>query len=379
VSGEFLRADQGSFVEGAVTSIRLPVFKRHLDIYLSPSFTGLLNDNVGFQYRLIHDKIQDTVWSAYSKSDHITISYLPPGTNHLEIRAIKNNEVADVRQLTIFVPLALSENPWFWICLIGGFSIAGAYVSWRIYNQRLNLKQTQLALKEKELALSQQERAREQLQIQAITNSLNPHFINNSLQWLQSRVRKDAEAVRMIDRFSKNIRTIFLNSRNGKAHHSLAEEMELVRNYLYIQRSRYGDFVDATLPSDEQLVTLRNFQIPLMQIQIHVENAIEHGIRHRPCARILNVDVMEKGAYINIDITDDGIGRPKSRHHGSHGTQQGTEMLKGLHAIFNKHNHLPIRSQYIDTPFEDPVTGESYGTTIHIEIPKHYNYELTKD
>ncbi|HLF64855.1 MAG TPA: histidine kinase [Saprospiraceae bacterium] len=370
-----------SFVERrkVASPQRLPVLKRHLEIYVRPSFTGLLNDNVGFQYRLRHENIQDTTWSAYSKRDRIVFSYLPPGNHHIDVRAIKNNQVADTFTLNYQVPLSLSENPLFWVCLIGGLSILGAIVSWRIYRQQLSIKQTRLALKEKELALSLQEREKEQLQIKAIANALNPHFINNSLQWLQSRVRKDPDAVRMIDRFSKNIHTVFVNSRQGKAYHALGDELELVKNYLYIQKSRYGDFVDVTMPPDELIASLSDMQIPLMQIQIHVENAIEHGLRHRPGARKLNIYIQENSAYVHIDITDDGIGRLKSAEIGSHGTQQGTDMLKSLHAIFNKHNALHILSRYIDTPFSYPETGEKYGTVVHIEIPKHYTYELTED
>jgi hypothetical protein len=361
------------------TTVRLPTYKRNLEIFLRPSFTGLLRDNVGFQYRLMHTKIRDTTWSKYAKDAHLVFSYLPPGNNRIELRAIKNNQIADTLILSFDVPLALSENPWFWVCLIGGLSLSGIIISWRFYRQQLSIKQTRLALKEKELALSEQEREKEQLQIKAIANSLNPHFINNSLQWLQSRVRKDPEAVRMIDRFSKNIRTVFVNSRNGKAYHALADEIELVKNYLYIQISRYGDFVDVKLPPDEVITSLSAVEVPLMQIQIHVENAIEHGLRHRNGARLLTIEIQENGTYLYIDITDDGVGRRRSEEIGSHGTQQGTQMLKSLHAIFNKHNRLPIVSTYRDTPITDPDTGEQYGTTVHIEIPKAYRYELTED
>jgi sensor histidine kinase YesM len=137
--------------------------------------------------------------------------------------------------------------------------------------------------------------------------------------------------------------------------------------------------VDVTLPSDEMIASLSKVQVPLMQIQIHVENAIEHGLRHRPGSRKLDIIMQDRGSYLHINITDDGIGRRRSQEIGSHGTQQGTAMLKSLHAIFNKHNAIPILSTYQDTPFTDPETGEQYGTTVHIEIPKEYNYELTED
>ncbi|MGB3075955.1 MAG: hypothetical protein WBB36_11570, partial [Chitinophagales bacterium] len=52
---------------------KLPTLKRYVEIFLHSSFTGLLNDNVGFQYRMLHNKVQDTTWSNYAKTNKITI------------------------------------------------------------------------------------------------------------------------------------------------------------------------------------------------------------------------------------------------------------------------------------------------------------------
>ena len=114
-----------------------------------------------------------------------------------------------------------------------------------------------------------------------------------------------------------------------------------------------------------------------MQSQIHVENAIEHGLRNRPQSRKLEVNIWDKNDYLDIKVTDWGIGRPAAKKLASQGTQQGVTMLNNLHSIFNKGNSQKIKSWYEDTPFRDHTSGIEYGTIVHILIPKHYCYEPT--
>ncbi|HZV69986.1 MAG TPA: histidine kinase [Saprospiraceae bacterium] len=350
------------------SSKKLPTLKRYIEIFLHSSFTGLLNDNVGFQYRLLHDKVQDTTWSHYAKTNKITFSYMPPGKNRVEIRAIKNNQIADVAILDLYIPLALSESPWFWISSFGGLSIIGAFISFLFYRQQLRMKEYQINL-------SEQRREKEQFQIRAIASSLNPHFIKNSLNWAQTRFRSDPKVVTVINELSSNISTIFNRSREGQAFHSLKDEFELVKNYISIQQATYGQFLDITLPDLSTIELFKNIFVPLMQIQIHVENAIEHGIRNRTGAHLLYIALEDEKDYVHLTITDDGIGRKGAIELGSHGTQQGTVMLKSLYDIFNQYNDYKFSSTYEDLPLTDPVTGIAVGTRVHIFIPKHFEYQ----
>ncbi|MGB3078060.1 MAG: histidine kinase, partial [Saprospiraceae bacterium] len=350
------------------SSKKLPTLKRYVEIFLHPSFTGLLNDNVGFQYRMLHDKVQDTTWSHYAKTNKITFSYMPPGNNRIEIRAIKNNQIADVAIIELYIPLALSENPWFWISSIGGLSIIGAFISFLLYRQQLRMKEYQITL-------SEQRREKEQFQIRAIASSLNPHFIKNSLNWAQTRFRSDPKVVTVINELSSNISTIFNRSREGQAFHSLKDEFELVKNYISIQQATYGQFLDITFPDAATIEQFKNIFVPLMQIQIHAENAIEHGIRNRTGAHLLDIALEDEKDYVHLTITDDGIGRKGAIELGSHGTQQGTMMLKSLYDIFNQYNDYKFSSTYEDLPLTDPVTGLKVGTRVHILIPKHFEYQ----
>jgi two-component system sensor histidine kinase YesM len=278
----------------------------------------------------------------------------------------------DTKQLTIHAPYAFFENPWTQIGLL--FVFFGGLSFFIIYRSVQNRK-----ILAKDLKLSKMSQEKDQLQLQSIISSFNPHFINNSLHWAQSRYRKDEELVNVIGSLSENIGYIFTNTRKGIAVHSVTDEMKLVRNYVSIQQIRFDSSFEFNEPSPEKMGKYRDFQIPIMQLQIHVENAIEHGLRNRIESSFVQLSIEEDDSYVEFMVTDDGCGREKAKLLESHGTQTGTKMLKALHGLFNQldENKLPIITQYQDNIYTDPA-GNRYGTSVIIKIPKHFTYELEK-
>ena len=362
-------ADQRVNIDHSI--IKLPVTKRNIHLWFHPGFTGLLNDNVTFQYKLTHHNLNKTITQFIQKENHLHFPYLPPGRNTLEIQALKNNQIADTIAVIIMVPKTLMENPWFWILSILLLSgIASLYL--------YNLSVQKVKFQQQELKLSEARREKEKLQIAAIANSLNPHFINNSLSWVQWALADDPKGISVVSRLAENIKTVFRKSREGLPFHSITDEFRLVENYLTIQQIRYGGYFEITLPAADTLAKWKSLQIPLMQIQIHVENAIEHGLRNDKGSNKLIIELIEEGLDLHIKIIDYGIGRPSAKQKKSSGTGEGTTMLTKMHAIYNKLNERPIRSWYEDTPFQH-ANGSTYGTIVHILLPKTYNYEFESD
>jgi len=113
-----------------------------------------------------------------------------------------------------------------------------------------------------------------------------------------------------------------------------------------------------------------------MIIQIHVENAVEHGIRNNETGEgTVIIRLGEDSGYVFIDIEDDGVGRKEATRLGSKGTQNGTMMLRELENIYNRSNKLHISQTYYDDIFTD-ATGRAYGTRVVIKIPKNYDYNI---
>lgn len=349
--------------------IVLPKDNRNTKIRFGPEKNPSMLKNIFFDYYLIN-KRKDTIASKkYDQNGVFEMAYVPPGNYRLLIEARKHGQLMDTETIILKAPLSLSENPVFWVglCLLLGAGIGGFFM-FRSQQKR--------QLLEKDLKLSKLDNERNALQIQAIISSFNPHFINNSLHWVQSRYNEDPKMVKLVDRLSKNIQYIFANTRKGKAYHTLNEEINLVKNYFTIQQLRFDDDIELRLPSISTLDKFKDFPILLMQIQIHVENAIEHGLRNRIGSRYVEIKLRETNESIIIEVIDDGAGRKKATQIKSQGTQSGTNMLQELHNIFNTNNHFKIKTEYEDDIFIDEKTRLSYGTKVILTLPKYFYYDF---
>ena len=144
-------------------------------------------------------------------------------------------------------------------------------------------------------------------------------------------------------------------------------------NYLFIQKRRFRDALDYNLV---ETGSLADIQVPLMILQIHVENAIDHGIRRKINGNgSVSVTIADIGDYVLLNVIDDGIGRPSAAKYRSHGFRQGVRMLQELITIYNRQNQLPMSQEYEDEIFTD-TDGVRYGTRVIIRIPKIYRYDL---
>lgn len=85
----------------------------------------------------------------------------------------------------------------------------------------------------------------------------------------------------------------------------MKEELHLVENYLLIQKVRVEDSLSFKLPNINGNVALASINIPLMEIQIHVKNAVEHGIRNRKNANYVKAQITEDDTYVHIETEDE--------------------------------------------------------------------------
>src|SRR5690606_31204438 len=201
----------------------LPVSKRSIRITVDKDFNGSLEDNVTYSYLIQGAHSSDTSFVKVGPDRTITLDYLPPGQYSIKIRASRYNLTEDKVLYSIIVPYASGENPWTWLMGVLGLLVLGAAGFY--YRVQAGVLRKKAKLEKKELAGKLQ-----QARVKALTSSLNPHFMNNALNWLQYKIQDDPEAVALVGRLSENIRTIFLHSRNGRAYHSLGEELRLVEN-----------------------------------------------------------------------------------------------------------------------------------------------------
>lgn len=330
-------------------SLTLNSGEHGVQIYFSITSNLFLSNNFLLKYRLV-DK---TDWTILSSSESIILPLLAPNSYTLELVGIKNGIESPPQYLTFRIPKIWYQSEWFWLC----FTLVCSGLGFAYYRQ-----------------YQERQRIYTKLQVQAITNQLNPHFINNTLNLVQIKTSDNADAVEIVDLLSQNIHTVFYNTRNSRPYHCLSDELRIVENYLSIQQHRFKKDLIFELPTQEIVQKLGNILIPLMQILIHCENAVEHGIRNRMGQGKVTIKLKDEQYFIYIVVEDDGIGREKAHQIGSKGTQSGTKMLNDLANITNRQNRYKINSHYEDGIFTS-AQGEQFGTRVHIRIPKTYKYE----
>lgn len=358
--------------EAAGGRLELPRGQRNLAFHWRSSFDKQLAPNRWLSYRLILASGDTLQQSDYLLEQTTSLGYIPPGEHRLEFILYKDNQVQERRAIQLIILKNLEDSWWFWALISGFVLLAGGSILWLVYTKKRQQQRY-------ELAAERLRREKEELQVQAITSSLNPHFLNNTLHWVQAKVRRDDVASTLIDRLAQNIRLVFQRSRNGEAFHSLLEEMTLVRNYLSIQNRRFNERYQFILPTEEEVMLYRHIMVPLMQVLIHAENAVEWGLRNRKGSSFLRIALKDEGPYLKIIIEDDGIGYSNAIEKNIGGTRQGERMLNALHEIFNPRNMRKIISDIEDNIYIDPQSGLQFGTRISILIPKLFNYGLETD
>jgi hypothetical protein len=195
-----------------------------------------------------------------------------------------------------------------------------------------------------------------------LRNQMNPHFIFNSLNSINSMILKEDrfEASSYLTRFGKLMRSV-LNYSNEESI-KLSQELANIELYMNLEKLRLKNKLNYVI--NNRLDHL-DYLIPPLIIQPFVENAIWHGIMNKPSkAGEIKIELLEKQNNIQIRISDDGIGRlaaldlklqrnkPESK--GSTITENRLDTLNALHE-----NEYKV--EYIDS---------DKGTEVILIIPK---------
>ena len=158
---------------------------------------------------------------------------------------------------------------------------------------------------------------------------LNPHFLFNTLNTIAVRARDGdgAGTARMVEQLSDILRRTLRRHRENEV--PLGEELELVRQYLEIEQARFADRLRPSIDAGEALLAAA---VPSFALQHLVENAIRHGINHRPGAGRLRITARRDGDFLALEVADDGPGiDPAAAAKPGHGLENTRERLRALH------------------------------------------------
>jgi two-component system sensor histidine kinase AlgZ len=202
-------------------------------------------------------------------------------------------------------------------------------------------------------------RAEAQARLQALQARIRPHFLFNSLNTIASLTQIDPDQA---EAAVENLADLFRNNLADASHNiSLAQELELTRRYLEIEKLRLGDRLQlrwnvAELPADASL--------PRLILQPLIENAIYHGIEPMADGGTIGID-----GHVYQDEIMISISNPLSQKHAASdrgGNQIAQDNVRQrLAAIYGEAGRLTVQegaSDYVTTvmlPYQRIRDGEA--------------------
>lgn len=138
-------------------------------------------------------------------------------------------------------------------------------------------------------------------ELKALQTTIQPHFLFNALNAIGSSIRTRPDQAReLIVNLSGYLRyNLELTDELIDIH----KELEQVRNYVEIEKARFGNRLHVVYDVDEVAV-----KIPSLIIQPLVENAIVHGILKERGPGTVTIYVKDTEEYVRIGVRDTGVG-----------------------------------------------------------------------
>jgi two-component system, LytTR family, sensor kinase len=141
--------------------------------------------------------------------------------------------------------------------------------------------------------------------LRALQSNLNPHFLFNALNGIATLVREGdvTAASAMIDALSVLLRSTL--QRVNTAEIRVSEELQLIEQYLRIQRFRFGERLRSTVITEPEAL---DALIPTLILQPLVENAVRHGVLPREDGGSLWISIRKVAETLVVSVEDDGPG-----------------------------------------------------------------------
>ena len=146
--------------------------------------------------------------------------------------------------------------------------------------------------------------SKKQAELKALQSQVNPHFMFNTLETIRMRsiIKKENETAEIIEKLSVLLRTTI---NWGNDNITIEEEMKFVKNYIDIQRYRFGEKLSY---SSYIMEDCKNYKIPKLSLLTFVENACIHGIEKISYNAGISVSVFKNEEYLCMEISDTGKG-----------------------------------------------------------------------
>lgn len=209
--------------------------------------------------------------------------------------------------------------------------------------------------------LLQKEKTLRMAELDALQEQMKPHFLYNTLDMIRYMALENRtdEVYNMLETLGNFYRR-FLSK--GSTDLSLGEEIEIVKSYLTLQRTRFEDIFTDEYEIEEGLSSIR---VPRLILQPLVENSIYHGIRPKGEHGVIRVTVKRQEDFLFLSIYDNGIGMSAhqrellfsgkdSRSFGFQGTIERIRYYYKTEDVFEIHS---VEGEYCEIILKLPLSN----------------------
>lgn len=142
-------------------------------------------------------------------------------------------------------------------------------------------------------------------QLRALQMQVEPHFLFNTLNAITTLVElgRQPEAVEMLSHLNAILKSTLKRTAPEKV--PLAQELEIVENYLAIEQVRFADRLRIEIKVEPGAL---DSLVPCFLLQPIVENAIRHGIAHCESDGLVQASARRDGNLLRLEVRDSGKG-----------------------------------------------------------------------
>ena len=188
--------------------------------------------------------------------------------------------------------------------------------------------------------------------LDALISQINPHFLFNALNTVGVMIDENPDEAR---RLTVKLANIFRKTLQASERDfvSLQDELNFIQDYLEIEKARFGERLRV-----EKNVEALHVKIPCFTLQPLVENAIKHGAAPKIGTTTIRIHVSQAEGHLNIQVSDDGMGMPRSAVDSMFERGYGLKnLIERLKILYPSEFVWKVESEFLK------------GTTVFLELP----------
>ncbi|MGO4495127.1 sensor histidine kinase [Paenibacillus sp. 2RAB27] len=198
----------------------------------------------------------------------------------------------------------------------------------------------------------EEEAQKRKAEIKALQGQITPHFLYNTLntiRWM-AIIQKSDGIKEVVDALGRLLRNTF---KERSTLTTLHDELGMIKDYIYIQQTRYREKFQVFYDVDEHLLSLKCVKFILQPI---VENAIFHGLEPKEEPGCIRINIFTDQSNLQIVVEDSGVGMSDTQISKILNENMNEEDYAGGIGVMNVNLRIKM------------ICGERYGIQVDSEL-----------